>query len=351
MPTRSLPTLARLVAMLVVCPAALLAQGPSGLSKALPPAGLLAPEAATTVAARACLLEGPAFDGDGNLFFSDIFGDKIYRMTPGGAVSIFRAKSGRANGNTFDARGRLISCEGAEQGPGGGRRIVRTDLGTGAVEVLTERYRGKRYNSPNDVCADAKGRIWFTDPFYGDDRSALELDAEAVYRIDPDGTVTRALSQPEVERPNGLAITPDGRTLYVVDSHSRPGGNRKVWAFDVADDGTPGRGRLVFDFGRGRGGDGLRLDGRGNLWLAAGIAFPRHSGETTDVPPGVYVVTPGGELLGRIPIPEDLCTNLAFGGPGRGTLYVTAGKSIYKVPLAVSGYALYPPIEPGPPGR
>jgi gluconolactonase len=171
------------------------------------------------------------------------------------------------------------------------------------------------------------------------------MGCEAVYRIDPDGAVTRFLSQPEIERPNGLALTPNGKTLYVVDSHSRPGGNRKVWAFDVADDGTPGRRRLVFDFGRGRGGDGLRLDERGNLWVAAGIVFPRHSGETADVPPGVYVLTPEGRLLGRIPIPEDLCTNLTFGGLGRRTLYVTAGKSIYKVPLAVSGYALYPPAR------
>jgi gluconolactonase len=343
MPTRSL--LARLAALLVASPAAVSARGQDDLAEVPPPTGLLAPEAAATVAARTCLLEGPAFDGEGNLFFSDIFGNRIYRMTPGGAVSIFRADSGRTNGNTFDARGRLISCEGAEQGPGGRRRIVRTDLGTGEVEVLTERYEGKRYNSPNDVVADAKGRIWFTDPYYGDDRSVLDMDCEAVYRIDPDGKVTRVLSQPEVERPNGLALTPDGKTLYVVDSHARPGGSRKVWAFDVADDGTPGRRRLVFDFGRGRGGDGLRLDERGNLWVAAGILFPRHSGETADVPPGIYVLTPEGKLLGRVPIPEDLCTNLAFGGPGRRTLFVTAGKSIYRVPLAISGYALYPPIK------
>ncbi len=340
MPMWSFPV--RLAALLVALPPAVSAQGPGDLAKAPPPAGLLAPEAATTVAARTCLLEGPALDGDGNLFFSDIFGSRIYRMTPGGAVSVFRADSGRSNGNTFDARGRLITCEGAEQGPGGRRRVVRTDLTTGAVEVLTDRFEGKRYNSPNDVIADAKGRIWFTDPFYGDDRSGLEMDAEAVYRIDPDGTVFRVLSQPEIERPNGLALTPDGRTLYVVDSHARAGGNRKVWAFDVDDVGKPGRRRPVFDFGRGRGGDGMRLDGRGNLWVAAGILFPRHGGETADVPPGIYVLSPRGELLGRIPIAEDLITNLAFGGPGRKTLFVTAGKSIYKIPLAVSGYALYP---------
>jgi gluconolactonase len=258
-------------------------------------------------------------------------------------LSVFRADSGRTNGNTFDASGRLISCEGAEQGPGGRRRVVRTDLKTDQVEVLTDRYEGKRYNSPNDVIVDIHGCVWFTDPYYEKDRSVLELDQESVYRIDPGGNVMRVLSQPQVERPNGLAITPDGRTLYVIDSHTRPGGNRKVWAFDVATDGRLGGQRLVFDFGRGRGGDGMRLDEQGNLWVAAGVSFPRHSGETADVPAGVYVITPGGQLLGRIPIPEDLCTNLAFGGTGRKTLCVTSGKTVYKVPLAVSGYALYPP--------
>ena len=138
---------------------------------------------------------------------------------------------------------------------------------------------------------------------------------------------------------------------YVVDSHGRPGGNRKVWAFDVAEDGTPGHRRLVFDFGKGRGGDGLRLDERGNLWAAAGIKLPRHAGETADVPPGVYVIAPEGKLLGRIPISEDLCTNLAFGDPGRRTLFVTAGKSVYKVPLAVSRHVLYPRTERREPGR
>jgi gluconolactonase len=336
MQTRSL--LSRIAALLVASPAAVTAQDQVDLAHARLPAGLLAPEAATAVAARDALLEGPACDSGGNLFFSDIFANRIYRMTPEGAVSVFRADSGRTNGNTFDTRGRLLSCEGAEQGPGGRRRIVRTDLETGEVEVLTERFDGRRYNSPNDVIADASGRVWFTDPFYGDDRSALEMGCEAVYRIDADGSVKRVLTQPEIERPNGLALTPDGKTLYVVDSHSRPGGNRKIWAFETAADGIPGRRRLVFDFGRGRGGDGLRLDERGNLWVAAGIMFPRHSGETADVPPGVYVLTPEGRLLGRIPIPEDLCTNLTFGGPGRRTLYVTAGKSIYKVPLAVAGW-------------
>ncbi len=315
------------------------------LTRTPPPTGLLDPQGATTIAVRTCLLEGPAFDAEGTLYFSDIIGNRIYRLTPGGDLSVFREDSGRTNGNTFDARGRLVSCEGAEFGPHGRRRVVRTDLQTGRIEVLTERFEGKRYNSPNDVVVDIHGCIWFTDPYYDKDRSILEMDQEAVYRIDPGGHVARVLTQPAIERPNGLAITPDARTLYVVDSHTRPGGHRKVWAFDVDERDTLSGQRLVFDFGRGRGGDGMRLDERGNLWIAAGILFPRHAGENSDVPAGVYVITPKGELLGRIPIPEDLCTNLAFGGPDRKMLHVTSGKTVYKVPTAVAGYALYPPMK------
>jgi gluconolactonase len=332
------------VVLLAIVPLRVLAQGPSSIAGASLPTELLAPGAGVAVAARTSFLEGPAVDAAGNLYFSDIINSKILKMTPAGVVSVFREDSGRTNGNTFDARGRLISCEGAEQGPGGRRRVVRTDMTTGEITVLTERYQGKRYNSPNDVCVDPEGRVWFTDPYYMDDRSILELDAEAVYRIDLDGKVTRVISQPQVERPNGLAITPDGKTLYLIDSHPRPGGARKVWAFAVAPDGSVSSQRLVFDFGKGRGGDGMRLDERGNLWIAGGINLPRTSGETTDVPAGVYVISPDGKLIGRIPIPEDVTTNLAFGGPDRKTLYVVSGKGVYKIAVGIPGYALYPPL-------
>jgi gluconolactonase len=314
-------------------------------AKAPLPAGLVAPQAKVTSAAVVAFLEGPAVDDKDNVYFSDIAGNRIFKMAPDGKVSVFRADSGRTNGNTFDAEGRLISCEGAEHGPGGRRRLVRTDLKTGEVTVLTERYEGKRYNSPNDVCVDTKGRIWFTDPYYGSDRSGLEMDVEGVYRIDPDNKVTRVLAQPAIQRPNGIAITPDAKTLYLIDSHPQVGGHRKIWAFDVSPEGKLSGQRLVYDFGKGRGGDGMRLDVQGNLWVAAGILTPRGPGESTDVPPGVYVITPQGKLLGRIPIPEDVITNLAFGGPERKTLYVTAGKTLYKVPVEVSGYALYPPLK------
>jgi gluconolactonase len=324
-----------LIALLAV--AAISAAPQTDLTQTPLPAGLVPKDTAPTAAAVICFLEGPAIDAAGNVFFSDMAGNRILKMDAKGDVTVFRADSGRTNGNCFDAQGRLISCEGSEQGPGR-RRMVRTDMKTGAVTVLTEKHDGKCYNSPNDVCVDSAGRIWFTDPRYRADRSDLEMDVEAVYRIDPDGKVTRVLTQKDVDRPNGIAVTPDAKTLYVIDSHPKVGGNRKIWAFAIQPDGTLKDRRLVYDFGKGRGGDGMKLDVKGNLWVAAGINFPRgNPGESLDVPAGVYVISPQGKLLGRIPVPEDLITNLAFGGADRKTLYVTAGKTLYKFPVNVAG--------------
>ena len=304
----------------------------------MPLPGDLVPKDTTPAAAAViCFLEGPAVDAGGNVFFSDMAGNRILKMDAKGTVTTFRADSGRTNGNCFDVQGRLISCEGSEQGPGR-RQVVRTDMKTGEVTVLTAKYDGKRYNSPNDLCIDAKGRIWFTDPRYAADRSDLEMDVEGVYRIDADGKVTRVLTQKDIDRPNGIAITPDAKTLYVIDSHPKVGGNRKIWAFAVQPDGTLKDRRLVYDFGKGRGGDGMKLDAKGNIWVAAGINQPRgNAGESLDVPAGVYVISPEGKLQGRIPVPEDLITNLAFGGPDRKTLYVTAGKTLYRFPVNVAG--------------
>ena len=326
-------------------PASLVAEKKADLSQVPLPIGLVAPKTTAKVAALVCFFEGPAVDDKGNVFFSDITGNRILKMTPRSEVSVFREDSGRANGNAFDAQGRLITCEGFGLGPGGRRRLVRTDMKSSKISVLTERYQGKRYNSPNDVCVDGKGRIWFTDPRYGD-RVGMEMDVEGVYRIDPDGKVTRVLGQTDVQKPNGIAVAPDDKTLYVVDSNDDKGGNRKLWAFDLSPKGELGKRRLIFDFQQGRGGDGVRVDMKGNLWVAAGIRTPRPPGEVTDIPQGVYVISPQGKLLGRVPIPEDYVTNLAFGGPERKTLYVTAGTSVYKVPVTVSGYAVYPPLRP-----
>lgn len=285
--------------------------------------------------------EGPAVDADGSVYFADIANNRIMRLAPDGACGAFRQPSHRTNGQTFDRQGLLLHCEGAEMGDGGGRRITRTDLTNGAYSVLTDRYDGVRYNAPNDICVDGRDRIYFTDPCYGD-RSKMEMEIEGVYRIDPDGRVTRILQQPDIERPNGIAVTQDSRTLYVVDSCPTMGGNRKIWAFDLDDVGNPSGQRVVWDFATGRGGDGMRLDIEGSLYVAAGILVPRGPHESADVPPGIYVISSDGKLQGRIPIYEDLLTNLAFGGPDGRTLYITAGKTLFTTRVATPGQVAFP---------
>jgi gluconolactonase len=339
------PVTTALLIQTVLFARSLPAQEKVDLSQLALPAELVAAGTEATRAALVCFYEGPAVDEEGNVFFSDIVSNLILKMNPQGQISVFRSDSGRTNGNAFAAGGHLISCEGSGLGAGGRRRIVRTDMKSGATTVVTERFEGKRYNSPNDVCVDARGRIWFTDPRYGD-RTDMELDVEGVYRIDADGRVTRVISQPAVQKPNGIAVSPDGNSLYVADSNDETGGNRTIWAFDVSANGTLNNRRLLHDFEQGRGGDGIRTDMQGNIWIAAGIRTPRPPGEVTDVPQGIYVVSARGKLLGRIPIPEDYVTNLAFGGPDRKTLYVTAGTSIYKIPVTVSGYAAFPSLKP-----
>ncbi len=308
------------------------------------PEGLVDSNSKVASATVIAFTEGPAADADGSVYFSDIVNSRIMKLSSNGQLSVFRSDSGRTNGNLFDREGRLVSCEGAEMGPGGRRRLVRTDMKTGDVTVLTERYEGRRYNSPNDLAIDGQGRIYFTDPRYGD-RSDMEMDLEGVYRIDTNGRVTRVLQQPDIQRPNGIAITPDDKKLYLVDSNPGLNGNRRIWSFDVQTDGRLDHQKLVYDFAPGRGGDGMRLDIEGNLWVAAGISTPRGTAETTDNPPGVYVITPEGKLLGRIPVPEDLITNLAFAGSEKKTLYITAGKSLYRIKTNVSGWSVYPPLK------
>lgn len=298
-------------------------------------------EDAAWPAAGLAFTEGPAVDADGSLYFSDILNNRIMRMDTDGVCSVFRQPSHRTNGQTFDRHGRLYHCEGSEFGLGGGRRITRTNLRSGEYDILTDHYGDVRYNSPNDICIDGEGRVYFTDPCYGD-RSIMEMEAEGVYRIDPDGGVSRIIEQPDIQRPNGIAVTQDSRRLYLVDSCPTIGGNRKIWSFDLDDAGVPSNQQLVFDFAPGRGGDGMRLDMEGNLYIAAGIALPRGEHETEDVPPGVYVVSPSGELQGRIPIYEDVITNLAFGGKDGRTLFVTAGKTVFTTRVKIPGQVAFP---------
>jgi gluconolactonase len=293
---------------------------------------------ATTVA----FLEGPAATAEGAVYFSDIANNRIMRFDAhDGGCTVFRQPSGRANGLLFDPQGRLLACEGNEWGDDdGNRRLTRTDLSTGEVVVLTDRFDGARYNAPNDVAATSNGTIFFTDPCYHD-RQRMQMEHESVYRINPDGRVVRLISQPDIERPNGIALSPDERTLYLVDSCPVVGGNRKIWAFDLAAEGTVSNQRVVFDFAPGRGGDGMAVDRQGNLYVAAGIDRPRGPHETADVPPGIWIISPAGELRGRIPIPEDVITNVTFGGPDLKTLYIAAGKTLFQVRVTIPGWVVH----------
>lgn len=305
------------------------------------PEGIVSKDAVAGPAAAVAFLEGPAADPQGFVYFSDIWNNRILRWNATtGETAVWRADSGRSNGLLFDASGRLLACEGNEFGPGGRRRITRTDLATEEVEVLTDHFGGVPYNSPNDIAARTNGQIFFTDPCYGD-RRTMRMEHESVYRIDPDGAVSRLITQPEIQRPNGIALSPDERTLYVVDSCPVPGGNRRIWAFELSEKGEALGQRLVFDFAPGRGGDGMAVDRLGNLFIAAGISRPRGPHESTDVPPGIYVVTPQGRLLGRIPISEDVITNVTFGGPDLQTLYVTAGKTLFSIRVEVPGWVVH----------
>src|SRR5262245_56524269 len=249
--------------------------------------------------------EGPALAPDGSIFFSDI-GDAIYRYDPRTRTTEpFRKPSGRANGLMFSARGDLIACEGANTG--GGRRISITtgiDGGKeGNVRTLADRFEGKRFNSPNDLAIDGNGRVYFTDPRYVGNEPR-ELDFEAVFLVSPDGSVKVATR--EVSKPNGILISPDGKTVYVSDNN--PQGNRHLVAFGVQSDGTLQGKRVLHDFGAGRGIDGMALDREGNLYAAAG------SGDKA----GIYIFSPVGKQLAMIPTPGDP-TNCVFGGSSDGS--------------------------------
>ncbi|MFO0824034.1 MAG: SMP-30/gluconolactonase/LRE family protein [Gemmataceae bacterium] len=208
--------------------------------------------------------EGPAEGPDGCIFFSDI-GNRIMKFDPTtGKTEEFRKPSGRSNGLKFDATGRLIACEGANTG--GGRRISITEK-DGTVKSLAEKFDGKRFNSPNDLTFDSKGRVYFTDPRY-QGKEERELDHESVYRVDPDGKVTRIIN--DVTKPNGIVISPDGKTLYVAHSNSDPKLARKLLAYPLNDDGSVGPRKELFDFGTQRGIDGMTVAADGTIVATAG---------------------------------------------------------------------------------
>ena len=291
--------------------------------------------------------EGPAYHRDGSVFYTDIQNNRIMRLAPSAEIAdTFLRPSGRANGLMFDAKGFLVACQGNEKGGLGGRRIVRIDPISKEQTVIIDKFDGKRFNSPNDLCIDKAGRIYFTDPFYSPNRSVLELDdIEGVYRVNSDGTgLVRVLDNKIVARPNGIAITQDEKTLYVVDNHPLVP-QRKLWAFQLNEDGlVTGKPRELHDFGKGRGGDGMCMDSAGNLFVTAG-ANRKYPNQNLDNPAGVYVFSPDGKLMGIIRACEDMVTNCCFGGSDMKTLYITAGKTLWQVRTKVAGYALWPKAE------
>lgn len=282
--------------------------------------------------------EGPVWDGKGSVYFTG--SGKIRRFEPGETVSTVR-EGGAPNGLLFDQEGRLVFCD------AGRRAVIRLEK-DGTETVLAGSYEGMRFNSPNDLDMDSRGRIYFSDPRYGP-REGMEMKTkdgrtvEGVYRIDAPGSVTRVLGPEEVERPNGVLVTPDGKYLYVADNNNSPGGARKLWRFNRKPDGSvaPESKKLIFDWGTGRGPDGLEMDAKGRIYAAGGRTKPRPPAETAGPFPGaVYVIDPAkGELIERIEIPTDEVTNCTFGGSDGRTLYITAGEHLWSVRVPYPGRA------------
>lgn len=288
-------------------------------------------EVATTVA----FTEGPTVDADGRVYFTDLANNRIMTLSPDGVLSTFRDESYGANGLIFDSEWRLLACEGGD-GEAVLPRVTRTNLDTGVVEVVADSYEGKQLHQPNDLTFDGRGRLYFTDR-PGPNPTPEQTGVHGVYRVDPDGSITRILSEPEIERPNGVVVAPDDRTLYLIEANGREGGARLIRAYDLSEEGSPSNMRVFHDFFPGRSGDGMTIDTAGNLYVAAGLNRLRGTTETLATQAGVYVFTPDGALLEFIPIPEDTVTNAAFGGPDLQTLYVTAGKTLFRLRTDIKG--------------
>ena len=268
--------------------------------------------------------EGPAYGPDHCVYFSDI-GNRIMKYDPfTGKTTEYRNPSGRANGLDFDPKGRLVAAEGANKG--GNRRVSISDK-DGTVRVLADNWMGKKFNSPNDLTIDSKNRIYFTDPRYVGEEPR-EIDTESVYRIDPNGKVTQIIS--DVQKPNGIILSPDMKTLYLADNH--PTKNRFLLAYPLNDDGTVGKKKVLHDFAPDRGIDGMAIDVKGNIYATAG------KGKTA----GVTIFSPDGKKLDFIATPEDP-SNCVFGGADRKMLYITAGRSLYRIQLTIDGFAVYWP--------
>ena len=275
--------------------------------------------------------EGPLWQSDGSWLFVDIEQFSIFRLLPGGQPELLRDNSGRANGMTFDHQGRLLMCEGDN------RRVTRREP-DGSYTTIAERVGGKRLNTPNDIVGRSDGSIYFTDP-NGNGRipaEELELDYPGVNRIAPDGSV--AIVTQEMQYPNGLAFSPDERTLYVAitqfDRRCMAAKGRGevcrhgfIQALDVADDGTLSNNRVFAEMFSAEDGvpDGMKVDVEGRVYCTG--------------PGGVWVFDPFGDLRGIIRLPE-IPANCAWGGPDNRTMLFAARTSIYTLQMKTPGTRL-----------
>ena len=282
-----------------------------------------------TVEAEEVFTEGPAADEVGVLF-TNIPASKILRYDAATKkLAVFRENTEKTNGLMFDPQGRLLMCQ------GGAGRLGRLDLSTNKLEVLADKYNGFPLAAPNDLCYDSVGRIYFTsrpgvkDPTKG--------NVNAVYRLDADGKLTQLLAWPKIHMPNGIVISPDEKTLYLIEAHPDADHHRDIRAFDLGNDGSLSNQRVLINFYPGRSGDGMCIDERGNLYVAAGLHKTRKTSETLDTRPGIHVISPSGELLAFRETPEDTITNCTFGGEDRKTLYVTCGTKLLAIPTKIAG--------------
>lgn len=288
--------------------------------------------------------EGPTVAPDGTVFFSDItFTDQadmqaghIMKYSPNtGDTTVFRSPSGMSNGMKFDAQGRLVVAEGADFG---GRRITRTDMATGKSEIIAGLYEGKPFNAPNDLTIDEKGRVYFTDPRYAGNEP-VDQPVMGVYRINPDRSVHLIIA--DSGKPNGIAVSPDQKTLYVGSNDSGSfkaipdelptyKGRMALLAYDLLSDGSATFRNTVVDYTPQDGPDGFEVDVEGNLYVAV-----RDRDRF-----GVCIYSPEGTELVYIKTPE-LPTNVAFGrGKSSKILYITAGGGLYRIRVAIDGYHL-----------
>lgn len=262
-------------------------------------------------------LEGPVYvPAARHLLFSDIPNNRVMRYDDvAGTVATFEAPSNFANGHTLDQEGRVIACEHLT------RRVTRREH-DGSLSIVADCFEGRRLNSPNDVIADSRGNIWFTDPTYGistpyeGSYAESSVGSRNVYRLSPDGRLDAVVT--DLVQPNGLALSKDEKTLFVVDSGVQPA---RIMAYVLDPLGGLQAGSLLSECTNGMY-DGLRADSVGHIWTSAGD--------------GVHCLDHAGRLIGKILLPETV-SNVCFGGQQMNRLFITATRSLYAVYVNVVG--------------